>query len=149
MNINDNTMTQLTLSYELLLLLQWMITHEKDKMRKIVHKAVKSELRTQINKLNSSIDMSEDLHHNVSDFFAILELFLHDAMAESPEIKAVHQKLLSTVDQIDSTICDSQTLEASIQCTSSMLNQDPSANAKDLLYKELIKRWKPTNKTMH
>jgi hypothetical protein len=152
MNINDNTLPQLTLSYELLLLLQWMIIHEKDKIKKIVHKALKSGLHIELEKIrnvSNTLHTAEELHENIADFFALLELFLQDGVTQSLDKRALNQKILSTIDQIDSTVCDSQTVEATVQCTSSILNQDPSANVKDLLYKELIKRWKPTDKVIH
>jgi hypothetical protein len=150
--INTDT-TQLTVSYELLLLLNWIITHEKDRFKKIIHKSLKTGLLIELEKTNRINDANSAVAHrlecNVADFFNLLELMLHDAVSEALEKTVSQKKLMDTIDHIDATVCDTETVRSSIQEISATLNENPTANAKEMLLKEVLRRWKPTNKLVH
>lgn len=153
MNKINTESTQLTVSYELLLLLNWIIVHEKDRFKKIIHKSLKTGLLVELEKTNRT-NVSNDilinrLQGNVADFFNLLELLLHDAVSESLEKTACQKKLMDTIDHIDAAVCDTETVRSSIQEISAVLNENPAANAKELLLKEVLKRWKPSNKIVH
>lgn len=149
MNKINTENTQLTVSYELLLLLNWIITHEKDRFKKIIDKSLKTGLLVELEKTNNS-DFVNDvlinrLQGNVADFFNLLELLLHDAVSESLEKTASQKQLMDTIDHIDATICDAETIRTSMQTISSTLNSTTNINAKELLLKEVLKKWKPKN----
>jgi hypothetical protein len=150
--INTET-TQLTVSYELLLLLNWIITHEKGRFKKIIHKSLKTGLLVELEKTNRMHDANSALAHrlqgNVIDFFNLLELLLHDAVSETLEQTASQKKLMETIDHIDATVCDTETVRSSIQEISATLHENPNANAKEMLLKEVLKKWKPNNKIVH
>lgn len=153
MNKLNTETTQLTVSYELLLLLNWIITHEKDRFKKIIHKSLKTGLLVELEKTNRMNEANNALAHrlqgNVIDFFNLLELLLHDAVSETLEKTASQNKLMETIDHIDATVCDTDTVRSSIQEISATLNENPTANAKEMLLKEVLRRWKPTNKLVH
>lgn len=153
MNKINTDSTQLTVSYELLLLLNWIIIHEKDRFKKIIDKSLKTGLLVELEKTHMT-DASNDalisrLQGNVADFFNLLELLLHNAVSESLEKTASQQKLMDTIDHIDGTMCDAETIRTSMHTVSSTLNNSSSLNAKELLLKEVLKKWKPKNNTIH
>jgi len=53
---------------------------------------------------------------------------------------------LPTIDQIDGNLCDTETVRSSVEKTTKKLDHYPNINAKEQLYKELLKKWKPFNK---
>lgn len=149
MNKINTESTQLTVSYELLLLLNWIIIHEKNRFKKIIHKSLKTGLLAELAKTHRN-DISHDalinrLQGNVADFFNLLELLLHDAVSESLEQTALQKQLIETIDHIDGTMCDTETIRTSMHTISSTLNNTSGIKAKELLLKEVLKKWKPKN----
>ena len=153
MNKIMNETTQLTVSYELLLLLGWIITHEKNRLKKLINKSLKTgltiELEKNYKKNIQADELASKLQYNVADFFNLLEQLLQDAVSESLETTASQKKLMETIDHIDAALCDTEIVRASMQEISSALDQDPTANAKDIFLKEILKQWKPSNKLVH
>ena len=56
---------------------------------------------------------------------------------------------MPTIDHIDSTICDDATVRSSVEKATAKSEQHPKANAQELLFKELLKRWKPSKNMMN
>jgi len=145
---SHDTQNQFALSYELLRLLQWLSRHETEKLRKMITKAVKQGLHEEIQHTDTISDMNllEDIHHSMVEFFDLLETCLHDAVSEHIENKARQKNLLPTIDQIDSSFCDTETVRLSVEKATNTLEADPHINVKEQLFKELLKKWKPLNK---
>lgn len=145
---NDNA--QFVLSHELLYLLQWLIEHDTNKLKKIITKAVASGLREKMQKVDNTaeLNLSEDMHHSIIDFFELLEELLLDAINEHVAQKAREKNLLPAIDQIDSTVCDDATVRFSVEKATKKMELNPNANPKEQLLKELLKRWKPHNKNV-
>lgn len=152
--MNDNnsfshdSSSQFALSYELLHLLQWLTRNDADKLKKIIAKAIAQGLHEEIQKTDNMSDSSllQDMHHSMIDFFELLDELLFDAMAERTEKKAREKNLLPTIDLIDSTFCDNETVRSSIEKTTKKLDHHPTINAQEQLFKELLKKWKPVGK---
>ncbi|RTL07022.1 hypothetical protein EKK58_02475 [Candidatus Dependentiae bacterium] len=149
MNKTNTENTQLTVSYEILLLLNWIMTHEKDRFKKIIDKSLKTGLLVELEKTNNT-NFTNDalinkLQGNVADFFNLLELLLHDAVSESLEKTASQKQLMDTIDHIDGAMCDAETIRTSMHTISSTLQNTKTINAKELLLKEVLKKWKPKN----
>ena len=73
--MNDNAQ-QLTLSYELLYLLQWLIENEPDRLKRLIEKALVSGLREDLHFLQKNTDShtaNEEMHYSIVDFLALLE----------------------------------------------------------------------------
>ncbi len=145
---NDNA--QFVLSHELLYLLRWLIEHDANKLKKIITKAVTSGLREEMQKVDNTaeLNLSEDMHHSIIDFFELLEELLLDAINEHVAQKAREKNLLPAIDQIDSTVCDDATVRFSVEKATKKMELNPNANPKEQLLKELLKRWKPHNKNV-
>lgn len=142
--------SQFVLSYELLLLLRWLIDHDEEKIKKIIGNALKSGLQQELQVLSNTEDVSEltDLQHSITDFLGTMEALLIETASEHIKEKARQQKLLPSVDQIDTTLCDDTTVRFSVEKATSELSENPDANAKELLFNEILKRWQPTDKNL-
>lgn len=141
---------QFVLSYELLALLRWLVDHDADKLKKIIGKGLRSGLQDVLHTLDHTddSDVLNDMQHSITDFLHLLETLLSETVSEQVQEKARQQKLLPTVDQIDTNQCDDSTLRSSLEKTTSTLMDNPNANAKELLCKEILKRWKPVDKNI-
>jgi hypothetical protein len=142
--------TQFVLSYELLALLRWLVDHDSDKFKKIIGKALRSGLQETLHKLDHTedADVLNDIQHSITEFLHMLETILLESIRDQVKEKARQQKLLPTVDQIDTNQCDDSTVHSSLEKATSSLMENPDANAKELLFKELLKRWKPIDKNI-
>ena len=148
MNSQEETnSTQVLLSYELLCLLQWLATHKTDKIKKMISKALVNGLDHELQKKDtiSKFNLTEDIQDGIVDFFTMLESLLLEASEEHAVNKALENNLMPAIGQIDSSICDDATVRSSIEGATSQM-QKTNGNPKELLLKELLKRWKPTDK---
>jgi hypothetical protein len=147
-SFSHDTNTQFALSYELLHLLQWLGRHDADKLKKLIAKAIAQGLHDEIQRFDaiSHSHQLQDMHHNMIDFFELLDELLFDAINQHLEQKARERNLLPTIDQIDGNLCDTETVRSSVEKTTKKLDHYPNINAKEQLYKELLKKWKPFNK---
>lgn len=141
---------QFVLSYELLALLRWLVDHDAEKLKKIIGKAFKAGLETSLHAIDQTEDpdVLSELQHSITDFLHLLETLLLETASEHVKEKARQQKLLPAIDQIDINQCDNSTVRSSLEKTTSTLADNPNANAKELLFKELLKRWKPVDKNI-
>ncbi len=142
--------SQFVLSYELLVLLRWLIDHDENKIKKIIGNALKSGLQEELQLLDNTENVAElnELQHSITDFLGILESLLIETTGEHIKEKARQQKLLPSVDRIDTTLCDDTTVRFSLEKATSELANNPDANVKELLFKELLKRWQPSDKNI-
>ncbi len=151
-NNNENSHNQFVLSYELLALLQWLAEHEAEKLKKIITKAVASGLLDEIERYKSlgEAHAAEEIQHGIVDFFGLLESLLMETVNEHTMQDALEKNLMPAIDQIDSKVCDDATIRFSVEKATSKLNKSPEENPQDVLFKELLRCWKPANKkVMH
>jgi hypothetical protein len=147
-SFNENN-SQLVLSRELLALLRWIVENDSPKIRRLIEKAMASGLDEQIrSELNDTrfIDDESDAHVSIIEFLGLMETFLFEAMKESTTRKAVQKKLIPTIDQIDSTLCDDATVRFSVEKATEKKTFTAGETPKEVLFKELLRRWKPQNK---
>jgi uncharacterized membrane-anchored protein YjiN (DUF445 family) len=154
-NGNNNSAQQFVISYELLCLLRWLLEHDVEKLKKMVSKALASGLKEDIKQfeqfgdVNTDPAMIEEIQHSIIEFFSMLETLLLESMKEQAVQKAVEKNLMPTIDHIDSTICDDATVRSSVEKATAKSELQPKANAQELLFKELLKRWKPSKNMMN
>jgi len=145
----DNT--QFVVSYELLSLLRWLADYDAEKLKKIISKAMASGLKDEVNRVRHSKSEEqtlEEIQHGIIDFFGLLEALLHETMSEQAVQTAMQKNLMPAIDQIDSAICDNATVRMSIEKATAKIEHNPKENPKELLFKEILKRWKPQNKNI-
>lgn len=144
--INDN---QLTVSYELLYLMQWLLEHEPAQLKKLIVQALRTGLKENIQSTESAeLRNTDDIQYSIVDFLALLETLLHEAINEENMKRIMEKKLMPAIDQIDNQECDQATVDFSVEKASSKLENNPQANPQEVLFKELLKCWKPTKKTI-
>lgn len=143
---------QFVLSYELLALLRWLVDHNdaEEVIKKMIGKALKSGLHQELALINQTedVELLNDMQHSIADFLHLLEVLLADATAEHAKERARQQKLLPAIDQIDTSLCDDTTVRFSMEKATSEIGSNPHKNPKDVLFKELLKRWKPADKNL-
>ena len=147
---NSNTDNQFVLSYELICLLQWLMDHDDHKLKKIVADALASGLKKKFrknNRLNDTMSL-EDIQESIVDFFGMLEDLILESLNEQAVKKALEKNLMPSIDHIDATECDDATLRFSIEKATSSIEKNPQENPKELLFKELLRRWKPNKKNV-
>jgi len=150
---------QFVISYELLCLLRWIIYNDSNKLKKIIKKALESGLREELLKRNNKIDEPfgqegenpestlEDIQMSMLDFFAMLEDLLIESLNEQTVKNALEKNLMPAIDQIDSSVCDDATVRFSIERATAKKERNKSPqHLKEVLLKELLKRWKPRKK---
>jgi hypothetical protein len=137
---------QLVISYELLKLLEWLIDHEQDNLRKLIKRAVHKELFIRPSKIQPK---EEELQQNIVAFFAIVDAILHETISEDLVKNNQHRTLIPAINNVDSTLHNPSSISTSIAkatAAAEKKGQDP----KEILCKELLKRWKPAkNASFH
>ncbi len=147
--LSSENNTQLTISYELLYLLQWLIEHDDSRLKQMITKALSQGLREEMQKTEKSNELVDEMYyHTIIDFFELMEELLAESIREHIEKKAREKNLMPTIDQIDSTLCDDATMRFSIEKTTTKIENDPDINPKEQLLKELLRSWKPHNKNI-
>ena len=144
-SFSHDTTSQFALSYELLHLLQWLGKHDAHRLKKLITKAIANGLHDEMQRFDALSNQQnvQDMHNNMIDFFELLDELLFDAINEHVEKKARQKNLLPTIDHIDTSMCDNETVRFSIEKATKKLDHYPNTNAKEQLYKELLKKWKP------
>lgn len=145
-----NDTQQITLSYELLQLLAWLTENEPDKLKKLVKCAYNNGLKEEIAITRRSRDTSlaDTMQYTLADFLNLFEIILQEVSEENILQKVVEKKLLPALDHIDSTECDTATLQTSLEKATSRIESQPQANPEELLFQELLKSWKPKKETL-
>ncbi|HEB41443.1 MAG TPA: hypothetical protein ENI08_00295 [Candidatus Dependentiae bacterium] len=145
--LSSENNTQLTISYELLYLLQWLIEYDDSRLKQMITRALNQGLRKEMQKTEKSNELVDEMcYHTIIDFFELMEELLAESIEEHIEKKAREKNLMPAIDQIDSTVCDDATMLFSIERTTTKIENDPNINPKEQLFKELLRSWKPHNK---
>jgi hypothetical protein len=147
MNNQDISMkpeNQVLISYELLALIEWLAENEPEAIRKIINRALNNGFDEKIK--NMDLNGVTDLN-DISYLLSTLEGLIFEAINEHSLNKILQKKLLPSMDKIDSTVCDEALVKFSAEKASSKINKSKDKDdPQDLLFKEILKHWKPTNK---
>jgi len=136
---------QFIVSYELLHILQWLLTYEKEAFTDLVQQAyIQGTQNLEHNSdLYEQMEESDYLQNSVLDFFSFLEKEV-GSIASAESVKHIMQKnLLKTLDHIDPKVFDPVIIRESMQLTAEKVHPKRNYQAKDLFLKELLKKWHP------
>ena len=135
---------QFIVSYELLYILQWLMTYEKEAIAELIHKAfVQGSQNSDEYEDAHHIEEAEYLQNSVIDFFSFLEKEV-EAVAQAESMRHIMQKnLLKTLDHIDPKIFDPAIIKASMMITAEKVAPERNQQAKDYFLKELLRKWQP------
>jgi len=147
-NRNDN---QFVISYELICLLQWILEHESDQLKMLVQRAMQSDmLQDDATKSDDGEENTtstiEDIQEIIIDFFELCDTLMAEVSHEQSIKKAIAKNLMPAIGQIDSKVCDNNTVRSSINSTTEQLDITPNASAKETLFREILRQWKPNKK---
>ncbi len=145
---NPKSSDQLVLSYELLQLLEWLMEHETDSLKRIIKRALGKGLNKELKRRPESYE-SHELQGNIIDFLELLEVLLVESGHELNVDSIVRKDLLPAIDHIDTSDFGSGLVESSAAIATTKKEKNPQENAQELLFKELLKRWKPKKKLSH
>lgn len=138
---NDN---QFELSYEFLFLLRWLVDYEPENLKKIITRASRNGFKQEFNKFLASKQQSPELvQRSIVDFFDLLDTLLIEVLHEESVKKVLDRSMIPALDQIDSRQLDAAVVHNSLDKASQRLEHHPEQNPKEVLFKELLKRWKP------
>jgi hypothetical protein len=88
-----------------------------------------------------------DIHENIIDFLSLMDFLVHETHHTAEVDTQLTRHMMPAVDHIDQATCNQEIVSASIAHAAQQKTKNPHINAQELLYKELLKRWKPSKKT--
>lgn len=149
--INDDSFEQMladryqfVISYELLMLLDWLIEHEHESLKALIKRAVDQGFPQRgVRKMHAN---PEELQQNIVEFFDLLDSLLCQTINEDEAENALQRSLVPAINNIDSTMYDSGAFMTSVAKATAAAERSKGMSAKEVLCKELLKRWKPHKK---
>lgn len=142
----------LLLSFELLHLLQWLIDHEGEALKKLVEKAVKAGYKTPGYPSNDFVELQvsdPNIQQSIVEFLSLMDSLLLEAHHEQTVQKTLDHLAVPALNHIDSKICNEEVVQMSLEKASSRMKCHPEQNHQEVVLKELLKRWKPAKKSMN
>jgi hypothetical protein len=145
---NSNSVGKFVLSYELLNLLQWLVEHEAETLKKMIDRAVKNGFKAQTDSKNGLIELQidENIQQSMVEFLGLMDVLLMDAHNDHSTKRILERNTIPALDHIDTTICAEEIVTSSVEKMKMALLNDASENPQEVLFKELLKRWKPAKK---
>ncbi len=149
--------SSLSLSFELIYLMGWLLKNEKKMLNALVKHAIKKGLAQDLKEINPSDlgDMSDKLYNVILDFLVYLEDSLTKNLDNVELDSKTEDAILPAVKKLDYDNLDLKTIRLSMQQAKSQLSNNPDApqendvtfveDAQKLLYEQILKNWAPNN----
>jgi len=147
-NVSKN---QFTISHELLTLLQWLASQEENALKKIIQHALTHGLKQKLHQSTAATEnnLADTIQYSIVEFFSLLEALLLESIDEQTVQNAIEHKLMPAIDRIDPNVCDDETIRISIEkATAKLGDGQGKGDAQELLFKELLKQWRPSKKVI-
>ena len=144
-NSFDNEIQQFVVSFQLLQLLRWLFENEQETLKKVVGRSLKNGL-DELLFMPAERVSDEDLQQGIVEFFSLLETLLYESLHEDEAKKLKERILIPAVDHIDAGVCDDALVALSVKSAASAVERNPYQDPKEVLCRELLKRWKPAKK---
>lgn len=137
--------TPLAISHEVLMLLRWLVEHHAEELTKLTRRALYDGLHDTLLHMyqGEQIHSIEEAYADATHFFKLIEEILIKELDEHRAYQSQAKNLQETVNRIDSTLCDVRIVQSSIAQTSAHIKKNPDNSPKELLYKELLRQWRP------
>ncbi len=146
--------TQISLSFELICLLSWLLKNEQAMLNTLIKHAVEHGFAEEIGKIDETdyLKVSDHLYDTVLDFLD----FLEKNMIKNLETIQIDHKtkdvILPTLQKIEAGSMDFKTIWLSMQQTKARVGKTHTVapeniqNPTEILFERLLKNWKPNNK---
>jgi len=141
----DQPSDQFVLSQELVQLMEWIVEHEADSLKKVIAHALAKGSRIRKEKKEQFAYSQEDLQNSVIDFFSLMELLMIEITNEHDVSHIIQKNILPAINHVDSSACDYTTIQSCATAATNKIERKPEQNVKELFLKELLKRWKPNS----
>lgn len=151
--------SSLSLSFELIYLIGWLLKNEKRMLNSMIKHAVKNGLAHDLQSINSDDQskMAEELYNTILDFLVFLEDSLADNLDNLTLDMKTEKVIHPALKKFDQDNIDLHTLKVSLQQTKTELckknekeNNTTTEEAKTVLFQHILKNWKPSkNETYH
>ena len=135
-------------SHELIVLLQWLIEHEQESLKKIIARALPHGLEAALQATQSSQHQplnQDELQQNVVDFFSLLETLMYETSNENEVNTILQRAKIPAIQHINANQCDKQAIAISI-AKATQAAENHKENPKEVLCREFLRRWKPLKK---
>ncbi len=162
--------TQISLSLELVCLVGWLLKHEKTLLNNIVKQAIEHGFVDELATIESdeSQQTTDHLYNTIVDFLEFLEQSLLKNLESVHLDQKVKDSILPMLQKLEAGSMDFKTVWLSMQQTKTRINKAQKAirttkpiqaiprdvvvaderekDPMDVLFEQLIKNWKPSNK---
>ena len=135
---------QFTISHEVITFLRWLTENHPEALKELSKRAIHDGLLNQLHNEKSNIE-EDETHASILDFFGVIELVMQESVEEYAVNQAQKIQLQNTIDHIDGTFCDNTTVKTSIEQVTTTHASNSEKSAKELLFKEILKQWRPHN----
>ncbi|MFA5306135.1 MAG: hypothetical protein WC365_01660 [Candidatus Babeliales bacterium] len=149
--------TQISLSLELVYLINWMLTHQRSQLNALVKQAIKKGFIEELATIDEAETQSTDfLYATLTDFLDYLEKNLIKQLETVTVSQETKDNVVPALRKVDMNNLDFKTVWSSMQQTRARLGSPSTPqlaptnnevqNATEILFEEILKNWKPTNK---
>jgi hypothetical protein len=151
--VNFNDDHYFTISPELLVVMARIVDDYPHELHNLIQKAQRSLHRATPEQQNGApapapTDDPAYEQDSIIDFLSLMELLVYQTKHEVEVDSQLTKQLMPAIDHIDQKTCAQEIVASSVEHASAQKNKNPHVNAQELLYKELLRRWKPAKKTV-
>lgn len=147
--------TNLSLSFELIYLMGWLLKHEKGLLNDLIKHAVNHGLAQDLQKVDPRTygQVNNDLYAVIVDFLSFLEKSLAKHLNENIAHVEGEDVIFSTIKKLDQENLDLKSIKLSIQKARDLLVKNSEEGkpveqqtelAKNVLFEHILKNWKPS-----
>lgn len=136
----------MVVSQELLMLLESIMVNHTDELKRFIAHAL-AQQGTTSRETPVMVQSHDDAHEQIVNFLSLLEMLMYEVKTDSSVQAIVQRHQMPSIQHIDHSDCDDETIASSVIKANSTLEKHPGMNPQEVLYKELLRRWKPSKKT--
>jgi hypothetical protein len=139
----------LMVSDELLTVIGWLVAYEQESLKKILAEALPyglQEALAQAPEKHTQLNPQE-IQTTIFELFALLEDLTHEVHHEAETTTFMQRSLVPAINRIDMHHCDEETVTLSAAKATAAAGTTKGVNTKEILCRELLRRWKPDKKT--
>ena len=155
--------SSLSLSFELIYLMGWLLKNDQAKLKQLVAEAVEQGFIEEVEAMSDAdyLLLSDQMQSTVEQFMDCLEDAITKSVQGIEGNAAVHQNLAPILKKLDSDLVDSKTLLLSMQQTKKKLSYKKKQGvqsmgsvsteeneANNILFERLLKNWSPSKKDL-
>jgi hypothetical protein len=137
----------ISISLELLILLDWLINNDKNSLDNIVKNAVGNGLSQKLNlKVDiNNPDLLEQFYPTIIDFLLMLENSLVESLAEEQQQALNSREILPVLRKLSLKDINLETLYLSTKQANKKLknHKHTTENTQKILFEQILKNWKP------